>query len=273
MLSSVTLLVTKNPQLIRSVQHSHDECDLLRLEVCGIVDKAQLRLKSDDVVLILVHMTPELDQATLRRFLREAASCPRATTALICGDPETVRNARSLLHSGAVDLLCLPDDSNKLVQLMNRAAQTERKKTTETGETITLPTLAREGIEQLSQLRRAAVQDATILLAGETGTGKTVMARKIHDASPRRDKPFRIVCCGALSTELIDSELFGHVKGAFTNASADRVGKLIEVGDGTLVLDEINSLPLSSQVKLLRAIGERGETRVERGRSSRSIRS
>ncbi len=257
MLTAVTLLVSRSSDLSQTVQAAHDSCDVLRLEVCGPLEKAHARIRNDDLTLILVHLTPELDGTAVRRFLRDAAAHPRITTALICSDDESLRAGRAMLNEGAVDLLCLPDDSVKLVQQMNEAS----KQVEPAGEAIidepTPPDLVPPEGRQLAQVRRAAMQDATILLIGETGSGKTVLARQIHDASPRRDRPFRIVDCGALSAELIDSELFGHVRGSFTSAGTDRLGKLAEAADGTLVLDEINSLPLASQVKLLRAVEER----------------
>jgi two-component system response regulator HydG len=106
-------------------------------------------------------------------------------------------------------------------------------------------------------VRRVAAMSSTILLSGETGTGKTRMARLIHDLSPRRGQPFLVVNCGALSASLIESEMFGHVRGAFTGADRDRVGKFAEVGYGTLFLDEIDSLPPDLQAKLLRAVEDR----------------
>src|SRR5207249_1165255 len=99
------------------------------------------------------------------------------------------------------------------------------------------------------QLRRVAPQDTTLLLTGETGTGKTRLARLVHELSPRRDEPFLVVDCGALSAALIESELFGHVRGAFTGADRDRQGKLAAAARGTLLLDEVNSLPLPLQAK------------------------
>jgi DNA-binding NtrC family response regulator len=107
------------------------------------------------------------------------------------------------------------------------------------------------------QVRRVAPQETTILLTGETGTGKTRLARYIHEHSLRRDEPFLVVDCGALSASLIESEMFGHVKGAFTGADRDRAGKFAAAGRGTLLLDEVNSLPLPLQTKLLRAVDER----------------
>jgi two-component system response regulator AtoC len=95
------------------------------------------------------------------------------------------------------------------------------------------------------------------MLGGETGTGKSRLAGVIHRLSPRRNRPFLTINCGALSASLIESEMFGHVKGAFTSADVNRVGKFTEAGGGTLFLDEIDSLPPSLQAKLLRAVEER----------------
>lgn len=262
MLTSSTLLVSRNPQLTRTVQQAHDSCDLLRLEICGVVEKARTRLKADDVVLILVHLTPDAPGDEVRRFLREAATLPRVTVALICDDEATAREGRALLHEGAVDLVCLPADSAKLVQLMNDAAGRAEppSRPRVTGGTEPSPEAADLGVvepEHLAQIRRVVDQDTTILLTGETGTGKTMLARHIHQTSARKTKPFMIVDCGALAAALIESEMFGHLRGAFTGADKDRVGKFAAAGDGTLVLDEINSLPLALQTKLLRAVEER----------------
>lgn len=110
----------------------------------------------------------------------------------------------------------------------------------------------------LADLETAARHDVTILLVGETGSGKTYLSRQIHDVSPRRDEPFITVACGALPGDLIESELFGHVKGSFTGAHADKDGKFVAAGGGTLLLDEIDVLEPEQQVKLLRVI-ETGE--------------
>ena len=112
--------------------------------------------------------------------------------------------------------------------------------------------------KMLEDLAIAASHNVTILLIGETGSGKTFLSKLIHEASPRRAEPFLHVACGALPRELIEGELFGHMKGSFTSAHADKEGKFVAAGRGTVLLDEIDVLALEQQVKLLRVI-ETGE--------------
>jgi two-component system, NtrC family, response regulator PilR len=117
---------------------------------------------------------------------------------------------------------------------------------------------ANSSSERLAKMvRRLAPLSSTILLEGETGTGKSRLAGVIHALSPRRNDPFLVVNCGALSASLIESEMFGHAKGAFTGAAMTHVGKFAQVGAGTLLLDEIDTLPPAIQPKLLRAVEER----------------
>jgi len=116
--------------------------------------------------------------------------------------------------------------------------------------------------EALQMCRRVAASNATVLLLGETGTGKEVLARFIHDNSPRRDKPLVAVNCAALPETLLESELFGHERGAFTGAVAQKLGRFELAEGGTLFLDEIGDIPLSIQVKLLRVLEEKEFVRV-----------
>jgi DNA-binding NtrC family response regulator len=108
----------------------------------------------------------------------------------------------------------------------------------------------------LSRAQRIAARDVTVLFNGETGAGKTHLAKWIHQASGRSSRPFVSINCGSLPANLIESELFGHKKGAFTGADEDRVGKFEYVEDGTLLLDEVDALSLSAQAKLLRVLDE-----------------
>jgi DNA-binding NtrC family response regulator len=119
----------------------------------------------------------------------------------------------------------------------------------------------------LEALPKLAASNVTLLITGETGVGKTFLARHIHDRGQRSAAPFRVVNCGAIPEHLIESELFGHERGAFTGAVTSRVGVLEAAGNGTVLLDEIGELPLCSQVKLLRALEDRCFERVGSNRT------
>ena len=114
----------------------------------------------------------------------------------------------------------------------------------------------------VATIRRVAASDVPVLIEGETGSGKELVARGIHDASARRERPFIVVNCGAISPELIESELFGHERGAFTGATAQRKGAFELANSGTIFLDEIGELPIALQPKLLRALEQKEVKRV-----------
>jgi len=256
MLTAVTLLVSRNQQLIAAVQRAHEDHDSLRLEVCGQIEKAATRLHPE-VILVLLHLTQRADREPLHRLLCEAAPHTGATMAIVCSDDDAVRDARSMIPTGSATMLCLLADVQKLIGSLSEAGRIDGASIADSGSMDLFGFAAQPEDGHRTRMLRAAAKDTTILLTGETGTGKTVLARQIHDASPRRDRPFLVVDCGALSATLIGSELFGHVRGAFSGADKDRIGKFAAAGNGTIVLDEINSLPLTLQSKLLRVIENR----------------
>jgi hydrogenase-4 transcriptional activator len=124
--------------------------------------------------------------------------------------------------------------------------------------------------ELLVRTRRVAPTDATVLITGESGTGKEVLARTIHELSPRREHPFVVVDCGAIPNTLVESELFGHEKGAFTGAQHKQAGRLVQAEKGTLLLDEIGELPIEAQSRLLRFVQDKQVTPVG-GHAGRTV--
>jgi two-component system response regulator HydG len=121
----------------------------------------------------------------------------------------------------------------------------------------------------IDRLKRIAPTDATVLIAGESGTGKELIAQAIHQNSPRKGKRIVALNCAAVAENLVESELFGHVKGAFTDAHSDRIGAFEYANGGTLFLDEVGDMPMSTQIKLLRVLEEHQITRVGDNKSIR----
>jgi DNA-binding NtrC family response regulator len=263
----VALLVCRCSRIADAVREVLGSHGYLQLEVCSEAENACREVKRKEVALVLVHLASLGGVAEATRFLWAVAATRRACPTLVLAEQYHEQQATALLRAGAADFLALPPELDKLAQQIN--ALTLRMQFP-AGECLALPADQAEPVDGpspdlitagmgdlINQVRRVAPQDTTLLLTGETGTGKTVVARLIHDLSPRRALPFVVVDCATLSSGVVESELFGHVKGAFTGADRDRPGKLTAAGAGTIFLDEVNALPLHMQAKLLRAMGER----------------
>jgi DNA-binding NtrC family response regulator len=183
----------------------------------------------------------------------------------------SIQDAVAAMKEGALDFLAKPVDPDHLMLMVERALTQRRVMT----EYILLKEelAARRGAPQIIgdapslkqsilALQRASGSDATVLLEGESGTGKELFARALHALSPRSDGPFVAINCAAIPDNLLETELFGHEKGAFTGAVARKPGKFELAHKGTLFLDEIGDLPLALQAKILRALEERRFERV-----------
>jgi two-component system response regulator HydG len=236
------------------------------LEVVAQIDDAYGHLQCDQVVLLLVHLDRKADSAGPASLLRMLTTYKRPVAMVVLSDSYPAEHLLSLLRLGAADYLSRPLDLNRLAYLVDvltvrarlAAPAPQCSAVQSVDESNPFFYSPAGGVGRLmEQVHRVAPQLTTLLLTGETGTGKTRLARLIHDLSPRRDKPFLVLHCGALTATLIESEMFGHVKGAFTGADRDRTGKFAEAGIGTLFFDEIDSLPPALQGKLLRAVEER----------------
>jgi DNA-binding NtrC family response regulator len=160
------------------------------------------------------------------------------------------------VYSGRTRVLHVPIDQSAVGKVLGETLTSgiEPMSRALSGESISVTTYSPDLYSMLEDLQLAASRDVPVLLTGETGTGKTHTARVIHELSPRRKDRLFPVACGALPPDLIESELFGHVRGAFTGAERDRVGKFEAAHTGTLLLDEIDVLTLAQQAKLLRII-------------------
>jgi DNA-binding NtrC family response regulator len=183
----------------------------------------------------------------------------------------SIEDAVTAMKEGALDFLAKPVDPDHLLLLVGRALE-QRRLVTEN--LLMKEELAvRRGAPQLvgedpslrkvfASMQRAAATDTTVLLEGESGTGKELFARSLHALSPRAEAPFVAINCAAIPETLLETELFGHEKGAFTGAIARKPGKFEMAHRGTLFLDEIGDLPLALQAKILRALEERRFERV-----------
>src|SRR5205807_4768820 len=183
----------------------------------------------------------------------------------------SVDEAVQAMKDGAHDFLQKPVDSNHLLLLVERALEQARLRTEnmllreEWSKRYGFPRIigVSEAIERtVAETQRVATTEATVLLLGESGTGKELFARAIHHLSNRRDQPFVAINCAAIPETLIENELFGHERGAFTGAGDRRLGKFELASGGTVFLDEIGELPLAVQGKLLRVIEEKAIDRI-----------
>jgi len=197
--------------------------------------------------------------------LAAAKSRNAATEVILITAHSTVENAIGAMRNGAYDFVAKPFDAAELAALVRKAfekqalaLENQRLRARVSG-LVDTEVLGRSSAMRgvLDLVQRIANMRTTVLITGESGSGKERVARAVHDASDRRSKPFLVVNCGALPEALMESELFGHEKGAFTGAQNKHLGLFREANGGTVLLDEVGELPANLQVKLLRVLQER----------------
>lgn len=192
----------------------------------------------------MAFISAELDLSSFFNAYRDAHL---NTPIVAIGSAENVQNAVMAIRLGAIEYLTPTLNKEQIQELLANLLPTEQG-----------PIATDEKSQKMLALaKKFAASNATVLLRGESGTGKEVLSRYIHEQSPRKEKPFISVNCAAIPENLLESELFGHEKGAFSGAVNKRIGKFQQADKGTLLLDEISEMDLALQAKLLRAIQER----------------
>ncbi|HBH88029.1 MAG TPA: DNA-binding response regulator [Syntrophaceae bacterium] len=223
-------------------------------------------LKGGDVEVVVTDMKmPKLDgMGLLERVIREYPSTP----VIIITAHGTIAKAVDALKKGAFDYITKPFDRDELKSVIHKAIKTRRLSEEELF--LSPEEIDRQGIVGGSEpmlkiydtIKKVAPTSTTVLITGETGTGKDLIAYTIHKNSPRKSNPFVKINCAAIPENLIESELFGHEKGAFTGAVSTKPGKFELADKGTLFLDEVGEIPREMQVKLLRVIQDHEFERV-----------
>ena len=247
------LLVDDDPGLLR----------LLSIRLRAEQYEVEAVESTENALSVLNRFRPDLVITDLRMdkmdgigLLKELQTRSPGLRVLIITAHGTIPDAVAATQSGAFGFLTKPIDKDELMSTVERALKISGSADVDEDWAKEIITRNQHVKEILAQAKMVAATDARVLITGKSGTGKELLARAIHNASPRHDKPFVAINCSAMAENLLESELFGHEKGSFTGATRSHKGLFQAAEGGVLLLDEIGDMPLRLQVKLLRVLQE-----------------
>ena len=263
------ILIVEDKESLRTMLRRTLEAKGYSVDDAADAYEARRRLQSQRYQVVLTDL--KLPAGSGFDVLHAAREADLETAVVVMTAFGTVEEAVRAMKDGASDFLTKPVDTDHLLLLLDRAVDKRRMATElvllkeDYQRRFGLPRVLGEDPaleESLRALQRAAAGDTTVLLLGESGTGKELMSRALHQISPRGKGPFVAINCAAIPENLLENELFGHEKGAFTGAQARKIGKAELAHKGTLFLDEIGDMPLALQAKILRLVQEKQFERV-----------
>ncbi|HMU67667.1 MAG TPA: sigma 54-interacting transcriptional regulator, partial [Cellvibrionaceae bacterium] len=249
------LLVDDDPSMLTLYSYRLQACNcVITTAQSGTEALEALNKELPDLVITDLRMENMDGLALFDRIQAQWPSLP----VIIFTAQGSIREAVNATQKGVFSFLTKPPDKDELVTTINQALQLSRRINIPHGEWQALfSTRSAKMHALIDQAKLLASSDVNVLISGESGAGKEVLARSLHRYGDRSDKPFVAINCGAMPGELLESELFGHVKGAFTGAARDHEGLFVAADGGVLFLDEIGDMPLVLQSKLLRVLQEK----------------
>jgi DNA-binding NtrC family response regulator len=265
----IDVLLVEDKESLRQALAETLEAHGLSVEACADTYEARRSLTRTSFGVVLTDL--KLPAGSGFEVLEAALATNAEVDVIVMTAFGSIEDAVRAIRQGASDFLTKPVDPAHLLLLVDRALARRRLKRRailleeELQDRMSLPRLvgASEGLKNaLLQVQRVAPSESTVLILGESGTGKELLARSVHQLSPRAKGPFVAINCAAIPETLLENELFGHEKGAFTGANARKLGRVEMAQGGTLFLDEIGELPLSLQPKILRLVQEKQFDRV-----------